>query len=473
MLEFQSVANHDWSIIRDGTKMGPLPNMSVKDEISPLSSSADPRENKSNWQVAVDHAVISDLGMRRANNQDSATVQLADSKSIWEKYGHLFMVADGMGAHAAGELASKMAVDRVPHHYRKLPLPLAVEAIQQAVVEANSEIFRRGQANAEFRNMGTTASVLLLLPEGAVVAHVGDSRVYRVRGDFIEQLTFDHSLVWEMRAAGDVSEESARSGLIPKNVITRSLGPNPVVQVDLEGPFPIQKGDRFLLCSDGLTGLVTDEEIGSMLQAFSAQKAGQALVDLANLRGGPDNITIVIAEVIGKEIVTSASVTPQPRQEVNPGKRNISIALIIVTVLCLLAAGLFAFMANIPLAIVAGVLGVIAFVTGIIQSTGSSSESTETTQYGRGPYRKFNCKADMAFVDRLKGTMQALREASQERRWKLNWPALDSLCKQGEEAASKGDLGGAVRGYGSAIMETMGQIRKQGNDRSSDSGIDL
>lgn len=411
--------------------------------------------------------------MRRANNQDSATVQLADSQSIWDRYGHLFMVADGMGAHAAGELASKMAVDRVPHHYRKLPLPLAVEAIQQAVVEANSEIFRRGQANAEFRNMGTTASVLLLLPEGAVVAHVGDSRVYRVRGDFIEQLTFDHSLVWEMRAAGDVSEESARSGLIPKNVITRSLGPNPVVQVDLEGPLPIQKGDRFLLCSDGLTGLVTDEEIGSMLQAFSAQKAAQVLVDIANLRGGPDNITIVIAEVIGKEVVTSASVTPQSRQEIQGGKRSISSALLAVTLLCLLAAALFAWMANYPLAIVAGVLGAIALVTGIAQSTNHSAEDRENAQYGRGPYRKFNCKPDLAFVDRLKGTMQALREASQERRWKLNWPMLDELCKQGEDAASKGDLIAATRAFGGAIMETMGQIRKQGQDRSSDSGIDL
>ena len=438
-----------------------------------MSSSADPSENKSNWQVAVDYAVISDLGMRRANNQDAATVQLAESKNAWEKYGHLFMVADGMGAHAAGELASKMAVDRVPHHYRKLPLPLAVEAIQQAVIEANSEIFRRGQANAEFRNMGTTSSVLLLLPEGAVVAHVGDSRIYRARSDFIEQLTFDHSLVWEMRAAGDVSEESTRSGLIPKNVITRSLGPNPVVQVDLEGPFPIQKGDRFLLCSDGLTGLVTDEEIGSMLKSFSAQKAAQVLVDLANLRGGPDNITIVIAEVIGKEVVTSGSVTPQPRQEKNAGKRNISAALLFVTILCLVAAALFALLANYPLAIVAALLGMIALVTGIAQSSGSGSDSGEITQYGRGPYRKFNCKPDMAFIERLKGTMHALREASQERRWKLNWPMLDGLCKQGEEAASHGDLIAAIRAIGGAIMETMGQIRKQGNERSGDSGVDL
>lgn len=410
--------------------------------------------------------------MRRANNQDSATSLLADSKAIWEKYGHLFMVADGMGAHAAGELASKMAVDRVSHHYRKLPLPLAVEAIQQAVIEANSEIYRRGQANAEFRNMGTTASVMLMLPEGIVVAHVGDSRVYRVRGDFIEQLTFDHSLVWEMRAAGEVSEESTRSGMIPKNVITRSLGPNPVVQVDLEGPFPIQKGDRFLLCSDGLTGLVTDEEIGSLLQSFSAQKAAQALVDLANLRGGPDNITVIVAEVIGKEVVTSNSISSQPRIVANGDKRKVSTALLVVTLVCFIASATLALLTNIPLAIVAAVLGLISLTTALAQANYRATAASETTQYGRGPYRKFACRPDASFVERLKGTMHALREASQERRWKLNWPMLDDLCKQGDQAASKNDFIAAIRAYATAIMETMGQIRKQGNSQASDSGID-
>ncbi|MFN9953736.1 MAG: PP2C family protein-serine/threonine phosphatase, partial [bacterium] len=175
------------------------------------------------------------------------------------------------------------------------------------------------------------------LPEGAVVAHVGDSRIYRQRGDFIEQLTFDHSLVWEMRAAGEVSEESTRSGLIPKNVITRSLGPNPVVQVDLEGPFAIRKGDRFLLCSDGLTGVVTDEEIGGMLLTLSPQKAAQALVDLANLRGGPDNITIVVVEVTGNEATTSNATQAMSRGEM-PSGQPFSLALAGVTLLCVIAA---------------------------------------------------------------------------------------------------------------------------------------
>src|SRR5690606_7466469 len=114
-----------------------------------------------------------------------------------------------------------------------------------------------------------------LLPEGAVVAHVGDSRVYLLRGDQFFQLTFDHSLVWEMQAAGEVTDETARSGVIPKNVITRSLGPNANVQIDLEGPFPIRLGDRFLLCSDGLSGQISDEEIGALMRVLQPEEAVQ------------------------------------------------------------------------------------------------------------------------------------------------------------------------------------------------------
>src|SRR5690606_34723748 len=185
------------------------------------------------WKDTVRHAVLTDIGMRRAINQDSMSVLLAESRPSWEKQGHLFIVADGMGAHAAGELASKLAVELIPHHYAKLREYPPAEALHKSIAEANAEIYRRGQANIEFRSMGTTCSVLDLLPEGAVVAHVGDSRVYQLHGDQLYQLTFDHSLVWEIQAAGEVTEETARSGVIPKNVITRSLGPNASVQIDL------------------------------------------------------------------------------------------------------------------------------------------------------------------------------------------------------------------------------------------------
>ena len=210
--------------------------------------------------------------MRRAINQDAMSIMIAESRAGWEKLGHVFIVADGMGAHAAGELASKLAVELIPHHYLKLRDLSPPESLHKSISEANAEIFRRGQANIEFRSMGTTCSVLTLLPEGAVVAHVGDSRVYQLRGDQLFQLTFDHSLVWEMQAAGEVTDETARSGVIPKNVITRSLGPNANVQIDLEGPFPVRKGDRFLLCSDGLSGQITDEEMGAIMRVLPPRK---------------------------------------------------------------------------------------------------------------------------------------------------------------------------------------------------------
>ena len=164
------------------------------------------------------------------------------------------------------------------------------ESLKLAFDEANREIHSKGQSNPEFHNMGTTASGLAITPQGAFIAHVGDSRVYRLRGFQLEQLTFDHSLVWEIEANPELKLDSW-SGPIPKNVITRSLGPNAQVEIDVEGPFPLEQGDRFILCSDGLTGVVDDEEVGTIVGCLDAQNAAQVLVDLANLRGGPDNIT--------------------------------------------------------------------------------------------------------------------------------------------------------------------------------------
>ena len=215
------------------------------------------------WNRCLDYAAQSNVGLRRPNNQDAYAVSLAGSQADFEQRGHLFMVADGMGAHAAGELASKMAAEVVSLVYRKRLDQSPPEAILSAMLDANYQIHSRGLANPDFRGMGTTATTLVLLPTGAMVAHVGDSRAYRLRGTRIEQLTFDHSLVWEIRAAGQAPD--LLPGYIPKNIITRSLGPNRTVQIDLEGPHPLQIGDTFLLCSDGLSGQVTDDEMGMVL----------------------------------------------------------------------------------------------------------------------------------------------------------------------------------------------------------------
>ena len=230
------------------------------------------------WDHCLEVAAISDLGMRRANNQDAMATALAGNQEAFELRGHLFIVADGMGAHAAGELASKLAVDNIPLSYEKLHDLPPPEALRKAVNEANDLIHGRGQASDDFKGMGTTCTSLLLLPQGAVAAHVGDSRAYLLRGLQLDQLTFDHSLVWEIRASGQMPADQVPM-FVPKNIITRSLGPNPAVQVDLEGPFPLLPGDTFLLCSDGLSGQVADKEIGMILACMPPQKAGQALVE--------------------------------------------------------------------------------------------------------------------------------------------------------------------------------------------------
>src|SRR5205807_5217244 len=237
--------------------------------------------------------------VRRSHNQDAYQVVLAPDADRWKEHGHFFLVADGMGGHAVGEKASAKAVRDIPHTYHKHAPEGAAAALRKAFVEANAGIFAAGQENPEFRGMGTTATALLLRPEGAWVAHVGDSRAYRVRNGVIEQLTFDHSAVWEIARRQQVNPEDLQG--IRSNVILRSLGPDAFVEVDVEGPHPIRPGDVYLLCSDGLTGSVTDYEIGAVVSALPPAEACDLLVELANLRGGPDNVTVLIARVGGSQ----------------------------------------------------------------------------------------------------------------------------------------------------------------------------
>jgi protein phosphatase len=185
----------------------------------------------------------------------------------------------------------------VPHLYQKHVHEGVIAALRRAFAETNTGIHEIGQQNPEFRGMGTTSTALILRPEGAWIGHVGDSRAYRIRGNTVEQLTFDHSWVWEIARRTGVDPDEL--GDFKKNVIIRSLGPDPEVEVDIEGPHPVQPGDIFLLCSDGLTGLVKPEEIGAIVNVLSLESAVRLLVHLANLRGGPDNITVILVRVPG------------------------------------------------------------------------------------------------------------------------------------------------------------------------------
>ena len=320
--------------------------------MSQSGHSTDPRTDSVPGRL--EYASLSDIGLRRSNNQDSLAIMPAASQNLWQQRGDLFVVADGMGAHAAGELASKLSTDTVPLVYHKLMDRTPAEAVLAAVEEANAQIHSRGQASIDFKGMGTTTTVLTLLPYGALLAHVGDSRAYRLRGNRLEQLTFDHSLVWEMRLGpGQVPD------YVPKNVITRSLGPSPKVQVDLEGPLPVASGDTFLMCSDGLSGPVKDEELCMILGSMPPAEAVRALVDLANLRGGPDNITVIVAKAVGQAWAQASSGDmPRPHADIRPVNPMVWIAMGVVA---LAGLGLLAMQNFIPAAlclVAAAVLGV-------------------------------------------------------------------------------------------------------------------
>ncbi len=268
------------------------------------------------WEQKVQYASLSDVGMRRQNNEDSLAIQVSQSEEEFLRRGHLFLVADGMGGHAVGELASKIAAETIPHTYFKSPINDPRISLQAAVVAANSAIFEKGEQNKEFQRMGTTCSVLTLSPKGAIIGHVGDSRCYRIRRDRIDQLTFDHSLEWEMRRRdGKAAEKLDFSN--HRNIILRSLGPEPTVQVDLEGPFVVLPEDTYLLCSDGLSNQVTDPEMGAIVRELSPSQACRMLVQLANLRGGPDNSTVVLAR-IGELPANVPPPPPEPEEEL-PG----------------------------------------------------------------------------------------------------------------------------------------------------------
>lgn len=435
-----------------------------------VSQFADPQPSAG--PVAVTTTAVTDIGMRRSNNQDHYGIVLASTPAEVISRGHLLLVADGMGAHAAGELASQLAVDWIPHHYRKSVDEPPPAALRHAFRETNAEIYRRGQANPEFRSMGTTASGLLLLPSGAVVGHVGDSRVYRLRGGHLQQLTFDHSLVWEMEACGH-GEERLQLERIPKNVITRSLGPNPEVQIDLEGPFPLQVGDRFLLCSDGLTGQLEDSEIACLIDSLSLELAAEVLRDLANLRGGPDNITLVLCRVErldGEDrqaasetaaLETAALKTAALKAPLRAAGSSTIWLYLGLAAVCLTVSLVMALAGNGPLATVTALLGTIPLAVAAWRWWTASSPSEPDRPLGRGPYRRASAQVTQSFLDRLAGTLQALREAAEENAWPVDLEQIDRHQAAARDAEQSASLREAVVLYATTIALVMRQLRNE------------
>jgi protein phosphatase len=227
-----------------------------------------------------DQATRTDTGRQRNANEDSLFTRSP-----------VFVVADGMGGAQAGEVASKAAAESFD---RELPKAPPEQLLRETIEAANRTIHEQARDNPELAGMGTTttAAIVDLESEEVALGHVGDSRAYRLRGGRLERLTRDHSLVEEMRRKGQLTEAQAEDHP-QRSIITRALGPEPEVEVDLQ-TVPAQAGDVFLICSDGLTTMLDDAQIGQLLmRATSMQTAVRALVDEANRAGGRDNISVI------------------------------------------------------------------------------------------------------------------------------------------------------------------------------------
>lgn len=223
------------------------------------------------------------VGKIRRNNEDSLTVIEPQT----------FVVADGMGGAQAGEVASQLLVEVVKIVLAEIPAPWDEKILSRAILAANEKILSTARQNSEYRGMGTTATILSLNGAQGYFAHVGDSRLYLLRSGTLRQLTEDHSYVETLVRRGELTAEAARTHPM-KNVLTQAVGAMDDIQVDA-GNFPVQGGDIFLLCTDGLTNMVDDATIAKILQ--NAENPADALIDAALAAGGRDNVTVIVAGV--------------------------------------------------------------------------------------------------------------------------------------------------------------------------------
>ena len=255
---------------------------------SPAQSSEDGHK-----EYKVVASLRTDVGCVREINEDSGKYVQPNSPEVLASKGMLFVVADGMGGHSAGEVASSIAVETVSRvYYDDKSDP--EESLKKAFRQANRDIHAVSVKNASLSGMGTTCTALVLRDGTALSAHVGDSRLYLVRGGRIYVMTEDHSAVMEMVKRGLISLEEARHHP-DKNIILRAVGSQPDVEVSSwEEPFPVRASDQFVLCSDGLYDLVEDEEIKQAVLEADPHVACESLISLAKDRGGYDNITVGI-----------------------------------------------------------------------------------------------------------------------------------------------------------------------------------
>lgn len=243
-------------------------------------------------KLKIQNANLSDVGKKRAANEDY--------HGFFEIQGiKIFIVSDGMGGYKGGATASHIAVnvfrDYFEQNYNKFDS--ISELIKAAFMQADLKIKQKADEDPDLKNMGATAVLLVLKDDLAYIAHIGDSRAYLIREEEIFRITKDHSLVQQMVDGGIITEEQAKRHP-NRNIITHSLGYGGKSDVEIKGPFQLYRNDICILCTDGLTGHVDDEEIKEIALSNEPVTAVHKLIDLANERGGSDNITVQIIKIL-------------------------------------------------------------------------------------------------------------------------------------------------------------------------------
>ena len=254
-------------------------------------------EHSSNSLVPgnIKAVVVSDLGNIRTNNEDMGLFFKFSEEGLLREKGYMLIVADGMGGHQAGEVASRMATDIISHEYFKQNG--AVEKnLAKVLALANKTIFEKASSSDTHKGMGTTCTVLVVIDKAVYYAHVGDSRAYIQKDNSITQITSDHTYVQELVNSGDITAEEAATH--PKrNILTNAMGTKPDMRIDTgKCEYLLEENDRLLLCSDGLYDYLNSNEIKEILIANDIKKAADIMIQQAKARGGHDNITVVIAE---------------------------------------------------------------------------------------------------------------------------------------------------------------------------------
>ena len=243
----------------------------------------------------IQAAGLSDIGLVRQNNED-----------VWSMLTefHCYVLADGMGGHQAGEIAAREAVNTLcqlvkksfGHSKHSKSLQDSCAVLEHTIEMVNTVVFRMGRQYPELYGMGTTLCCLQVLSDGVIIAHVGDSRIYRIRQGHIELMTKDHSLLSELVELGQISEQNTAEFMY-KNILTKAIGTEPYVEPTVVSS-EIRSGDIYLLCTDGLSDMLSQKEIEQLINTHgSIDGAAKALVDHANDKGGLDNITVLLVKI--------------------------------------------------------------------------------------------------------------------------------------------------------------------------------